>query len=120
MNRVGRKAHFTGKYDCCKSKIFWLLTEMPDTRYSPAEIVWITGCHINSVRWQVRRLHAARPPYIKRQTRGDIMHKYVYEYQLGKRGSRWWVNGLANGLPLDRYLAEMAAYQQKRDEMKVT
>ena len=119
MVKVYRHAHFVGKYDSSKSKIFWLLTTEPDTWYSPSEIHWITGVPISSIRWQCRRLHAARPPYIKRQTRGDKWHLYCYQYGIGQRGLRWWINGLKNGLPLDRYLAEILAYQQQRDVPKV-
>jgi hypothetical protein len=119
MRRLFSRQHFTGRYDSSKSKIFWLLQTDPDRWFSPSQIHWITGVPVSTIRWQCRRLHAARPPYIKRQVRGHLWHTYCYEYQLGACGLRWWVNALASGMPINQYLQEMAAYQQKRDEIKV-
>jgi hypothetical protein len=118
MRRLFRCAHFTGKYDASKAKMFWLWTSEPDTWYSPSQIHWITGVPISTVRWQCRRLHTARPVYIKRRVYGDKWHAYCYQYQLGARGLRWWVNALSAGMPISRYLEEMVDWQRQRDGIK--
>ncbi len=110
-----RKAHFGGKYNLSKSKMFWLWQAGPDEWYSPAQIHFMTGVPLETCRHQCKRLHSARPPYIKRRLVGHKWHTYWYEYQLGARGKRWWVNALAAGMPLDSYLQEIRDYQQLRD-----
>ena len=112
------KAHFNGKYDSSKSKLFMLLVDNANTWFSPREMHSILGVPVESLRWQCRRLHNARPPYIRRRLIGDKWHQYCYQYGLGARGMRWYVNAMAAGLPRERYMQEIRAWQRQRDGIK--
>ena len=114
------KAHFNGKYDASKSKLFMLLVDNANSWFSPREMHSILGVPVESLRWQCRRLHNARPPYLRRRRIGGLRfwNAYHYEYALGARGMRWYVKAMSAGLPRELYMQEIRAWQRQRDGIK--
>jgi hypothetical protein len=113
-----RVSHFNGKYNASKSKLFMLWVDNVNSWFSPRDMHSILGVPLETCRGQCRRLYKARPPYIRRRLIGDKWHQYCYQYRLGSRGMRWYVNAIAAGLPRELYMQEISAWQQQRDGIK--
>lgn len=113
---MGRVAHFKGKYNQSKSKLFIVLAQEPLSWFSPLQLHNILGVPLETCRAQLRRLHNMRPPYIKRRRVDDSpgpWGTFHFQYQIGERGGRWYANALNAGMPVERYLSEIEDWQRE-------
>lgn len=114
--KMGRVATFRGIHNQGKAKIFLLLIQYPDSWFSPLQMHRILGVPLETARCQVRRLHAIRPPYIRRRRVDDSpgpFGQFHYAYRLGARGRGWYERAVANGMPVERYLSEIQDWQRE-------